>query len=63
MFHNGNTNAVQTQTIARADNGKFAPTLKSKKAVTKAMAADAAKKRRLDELEALYGTDDMWLYA
>ena len=57
------TQNTQMQTIARDADGKFAPTLASKQAWEKACKAEQAKQRRLDELEALYGPDDMWLFA
>lgn len=63
MSYHLNTQNAQTQTIARDADGRFAQTLASKQAWEKACKAEQAKQKRLNELEALYGPDDMWLFA
>lgn len=53
---------TQPQTIARDDNGKFAPTLASMKAWEKACKADAAKERRRQQLALETGDPLAWSY-
>lgn len=63
MSYQFNTQTTQTQAVARDADGKFAQTLASKQAWEKACKAEQAKQKRLNELEALYGPDDMWMWA